>query len=75
MRCSEGSGHFRTWRSGTGTSTARIDSAALVDLFPSAHALWPRPMALRRARLLTVHPWAVSALLVGRQGWRFSPAI
>ncbi|OLC28435.1 MAG: hypothetical protein AUH31_09170 [Armatimonadetes bacterium 13_1_40CM_64_14] len=31
------------------------DSACLVDLFPSAHALWQRLWLLRRARLLTIH--------------------
>jgi hypothetical protein len=45
------------------------DSAALVDLFPSAHALWQRLWLLRRARMLTVHRFGSQrAYSLGRQG-------
>jgi len=45
------------------------DSAALVDLFPSAHALWQRLWLLGRARLLTVHRLGSQrAYSLGRQG-------
>lgn len=45
------------------------DSEALVDLFPSAHALWQRLWLLRRARLLTVHRLGGRcAYSLGRQG-------
>ncbi|HEX9533419.1 MAG TPA: hypothetical protein VGA58_11690 [bacterium] len=45
------------------------DSVALVDLFPSAQALWQRLWLLRRARLLTVHRLGSQrAYSLGRQG-------